>query len=184
MQLFADHFPPDERARNFDYYERITVRDSSLSACTEAVAAADAGHLHLAFDYAAEAALVDLHDLHGNTSDGLHMASLAGTWLAFVMGFGGLRDLGESLMFNPRLPEELVRLAFSIRHRGRCLRVDVTRQTATYVLTRGTGVINVTHHGEQLAVGGEPVARPIPPAAERPAPKQPEGREPRHRRPQ
>jgi alpha,alpha-trehalose phosphorylase len=181
MQLFADHFPPDERARNFDYYEQITVRDSSLSACTEAIAAADAGHLHLAFDYASEAALVDLHDLHDNTSDGLHMASLAGTWLAFVMGFGGLRDLGESLTFNPRLPDALVRLAFSIRHRARCLRVEVTRQTAAYVLTRGTDVIQVTHHGEQLEVGSEVVTRPIPRAMERPAPKQPAGREPRHR---
>jgi alpha,alpha-trehalose phosphorylase len=184
MQLFADHFPPDQRARNFDYYERITVRDSSLSACTEAVAAADAGHLRLAFDYAAEAALVDLHDLHDNTSDGLHMASLAGTWIAFVMGFGGMRDHGESLTFNPRLPDELVRLAFSVRHRGRCLRVDVTRQAATYGLTRGSDGVRVTHHGEELTVGSDPVTRPIPPATERPAPHQPAGREPRHRRPQ
>lgn len=183
MLLFADLFPPEQRARNFDYYERITVRDSSLSACVEAVAAADAGHLRLAFDYAAEAALVDLHDLHSNTADGLHMASLAGTWLAFVMGFGGMRDLGESLTFNPRLPQELVRLAFTIRHRGRGLRVEVAPQAATYVLTLGADHISVTHYGEELTVGREPVARPIPPLAERPAPTQPHGREPRHRRP-
>ena len=75
---------PEQRARNFEYYERITVRDSSLSACTEAVAAADAGHLRLAFDYAAEAALMDLHDFEHNARDGLHVASLAGTWIAFV----------------------------------------------------------------------------------------------------
>ena len=105
MQLFSDLFTPEQRARNFDYYERITVRDSSLSACTEAVAAADAGHLRLAFDYAAEAALIDLHDLERNARDGLHVASLAGTWIAFVMGFGGMRDLGETLTFTPRLPD-------------------------------------------------------------------------------
>jgi alpha,alpha-trehalose phosphorylase len=184
MQLFANLFAPEQRARNFDYYERITVRDSSLSACTEAIVAADAGHMRLAFDYAAEAALVDLHDLHRNTADGLHIASLAGTWIAFVMGFGGMRDLGESLTFNPRLPDALLRLAFSIRHRGRCLHVEVTAQEATYTLTRGTNGIRVTHHGEVLSIGREPIVRPIPPAAERPAPMQPAGREPHHRWPE
>ena len=94
-----------------------------------------------------------------------------------------MRDLGESLTFNPRLPDALVRLAFSVRHRGRCLRVEVARQAATYVLTRGTDTINVTHHGEELTVGSEPVTRPIPPVTERPEPNQPAGREPRHRRP-
>jgi alpha,alpha-trehalose phosphorylase len=182
--LFTDVFSPEQRARNFEYYERITVRDSSLSACVEAIAAADAGHLRLAFDYAAEAALIDLHDLHGNTSDGLHMASLAGTWLAFVMGFGGIRDLGESLAFLPRLPDSLVRLAFSVRHRGRRLHVEVTPQSARYTVTSGSGAVRITHHGETLTVGTETVVRPIPPVADRPAPVQPPGREPHHRWPQ
>ncbi len=183
MQLFRDAFAPEERARNFDYYERITVRDSSLSACIEAIAAADAGHLGLAFDYAAEAALVDLHDLQRNTSDGLHLASLAGTWIALVMGFGGMRDYGETLAFAPRLPDELTRLAFSIRHRGRCLLVEVTTATATYRLTRGTEAIRITHHGEPLTVGRDALVRAIPPAAGRPPPQQPRGREPHHRSP-
>jgi alpha,alpha-trehalose phosphorylase len=183
MQLFSDLFTPEQRARNFDYYERITVRDSSLSACIEAVAAADAGHLDLAFDYAAEAALVDLHNLANNTCDGLHVASLAGTWIALVMGFGGMRDLGESLSFAPRLPEALKRLAFSVRHRGRCVRVEVGRRQASYTLVRGEGAVRLLHHGETLTVDGEPAVRPIPPALERPAPVQPFGREPPHRSP-
>jgi alpha,alpha-trehalose phosphorylase len=183
MQLFSNDFTPEQRARNFEYYEQITVRDSSLSACTEAIAAADAGHLRLAFDYAAEAALVDLHDLQRNTSDGLHVASLAGTWIALVMGFGGMRDLGESLTFAPRLPDALTRLAFSIRHRGRCLHVEVTKAMARYSLTRGAGPMRITHHGEPLTVNGEPIARPIAPAPERTPPVQPPGREPPHRSP-
>ena len=68
------------------------MRDSSLSACTQAVMCAEVGHLELAHDYAYEAALIDLRDLHHNTRDGLHMASLAGAWTALVAGFGGLRD--------------------------------------------------------------------------------------------
>src|SRR6185312_11628898 len=101
MHMRADAFTPEQKRRNFDYYEALTVRDSSLSACTQAVIAAEVGHLDLALDYAAEAALVDLRDLKQNTRDGLHMASLAGTWLALVAGFGGMRDHG-SLTFAPR----------------------------------------------------------------------------------
>ena len=76
--------------RNFADDEPLTVRDSSLSAGTQAVIAAECGHLELAHDYLGEAALTDLHDLHRNTRDGLHMASLAG-WIAAVQGFGGMR---------------------------------------------------------------------------------------------
>jgi trehalose/maltose hydrolase-like predicted phosphorylase len=81
---FGDHFTADEKARNVDYYERRTVRDSSLSACVQAVICAEVGHLDLAHDYAYEAALIDLQDLHHNSRDGLHMASLAGAWTALV----------------------------------------------------------------------------------------------------
>src|SRR5262249_19673105 len=175
---------PEQRAKNFEYYERITVGASSLSASAEAVAAADAGHLRLALDYAAEAALMDLHDFERNARDGLHVASLGGTWLAFVAGFGGMRDHGEILEFSPRLPDGLTRLAFSLLRRGLCLHVDVTTHEAKYSLKRGGGPLRVLHHGETLDVTvAGPIARPIPPAPERPPPVQPPGREPRRRSP-
>jgi alpha,alpha-trehalose phosphorylase len=184
MQICSTAFTPEQRARNFEYYERITVRDSSLSACTEAVAAADAGHLRLALDYAAEAALMDLHDFEHNARDGLHVASLGGTWIAFVFGFGGMRDYGESLEFAPRLPDGLTRLAFSVLRRGLCLHVDLTTCEAKYSLTRGAGPLRIVHHGEPLQVtGADPIARLIPPAPERQPPTQPLGREPRRRSP-
>jgi alpha,alpha-trehalose phosphorylase len=184
MQLCSSAFTPEQRARNFEYYERITVRDSSLSPGTEAVAAADAGHVRLAFDYAAEAALLDLQNLEHNVRDGLHVAALGGTWIAFVVGFGGMRDHGEVPEFAPRLPDGLTRLAFSLLRRGLCLRVDVTTHEAKYSLTRGTGPLDIAHHGERLKVmGGDPLVRPIPPAPERPPPTQPPGREPRRRSP-
>ena len=109
----GDAFSDEEKARDFAYYEALTVRDSSLSACTQAVIAAEVGHLELAYDYFAEAALVDLHDLAGNTGNGVHIASLAGAWTAAVAGFGGMRDHGGVLTFAPRLPARLERLAFS-----------------------------------------------------------------------
>src|SRR5665811_1235471 len=85
----GDAFSDEQKARNFAYYEPLTVRDSSLSACTQAVIAAEVGHLDLAYDYFAEAALMDLGDLEHNTADGIHIASVAGTWIAAVAGFGG-----------------------------------------------------------------------------------------------
>ncbi len=104
MHLCGGAFTAEQKARNFDYYERLTVRDSSLSACTQAVIAAEVGHLDLAFDYLGEAALMDLRDLEHNTRDGIHIASLAGTWVALVSGFGGLRDPDGTFSFAPAAP--------------------------------------------------------------------------------
>jgi alpha,alpha-trehalose phosphorylase len=184
MQLCSDAFTPEQRARNFEYYERITVRDSSLSAGVEAVAAAVAGHLRLARDYAAEAALLDLYNLEHNARDGLHVAALAGTWTAFVVGFGRMRDHGETLEFAPRLPDGLTRLSFSILCHDLCLHVEVTTHEARYSLRRGKGPLRIVHHGEVLAVtDAGPTARPIPPAPTLRPPAQPPGREPRRRSP-
>ena len=122
----GDAFTDEEKARDFAYYEALTVRDSSLSACTQAVIAAEVGHLELAYDYFGEAALMDLHDLEHNTVDGLHIASLAGAWIAAVAGFGGMRDHDGKLTFAPRLPPRLERLAFRLSFRGSLLKVEVT----------------------------------------------------------
>ena len=104
MHLRGDAFTAEQKARNFAYYEPLTVRDSSLSACTQAVMAAEVGQLDLAYDYLGEAALMDLHDLEHNTRDGVHMASLAGAWTALVAGFGGMRAGAGALAFARGCP--------------------------------------------------------------------------------
>ena len=178
MHLRGDAFSDEEKARNFAYYEALTVRDSSLSACTQAVLAAEVGHLDLAFDYFGEAALIDLADIEHNTGDGLHLAALAGAWIAAVAGFGGMRDHGGRLSFKPRLPRELTELSFGLEYRGRRLRVRVGPEQATYTLTTGEP-LEIGHHGEQLTVAdGQPQVRAIPPAPAREAPTQPAGRAP------
>src|SRR5438034_3693871 len=130
----GDAFSEEEKARDFAYYEALTVRDSSLSACTQAVIAAEVGHLDLAHDYFGEAALMDLHDLEHNTRDGVHIASLAGAWIAAVAGFGGMRNRGDNLCFSPRLPRQLERLEFKLRYRGRTLQVTALQHSAVYTL--------------------------------------------------
>ncbi|MBV9195197.1 MAG: glycoside hydrolase family 65 protein [Solirubrobacterales bacterium] len=182
MHLRGDAFTPEEKERNFAYYERLTVRDSSLSACTQAVLAAEVGHLELAYDYFGEAGLMDLDDLEKNTRDGLHIASLAGTWIAAVAGLGGMRDHDGELSFAPRLPQALSRLAFRLVFRRRRLLVEVDRDQARYSLVRGDP-IEITHHGERVTVGREQaVTLAVPPATNRSAPEQPAGREPVRRR--
>ena len=178
MHLRGDAFSEEQKARNFAYYERLTVRDSSLAAGTQAVMAAEVGHLDLAYDYLIEAALMDLDDLEHNTRDGVHIASLAGAWSALVNGFGGLRTIDGALAFAPRLPAGLERLAFRLVYRGRRLGVTATPTQASYVLLAGEP-LPLTHHGESLMVTAEAsVSRLIPPAPRRPRPQQPPGREP------
>jgi alpha,alpha-trehalose phosphorylase len=183
MHLRGDAFTAEQKDRNFDYYEALTVRDSSLSACTQAVMAAEVGHLDLAFDYLGEAALMDLRDLENNTRDGVHIASLAGTWVALVAGFGGLRRHDGTVSLAPRLPASLARLAFTLMIRGRRLRVEVTQESATYTFPEGKP-LEILHHGEKVSLSaGKPQTRPIKAIPERPRPSQPTGREPVHRRP-
>ena len=181
LHVCGDAFTPEQKARDFEYYEALTVRDSSLSASAQAVIAAEVGHLELAYDYFAEAALMDLHDLGQNTCDGLHIASLAGAWLAAVAGFGGMRDYAGTLSFAPRLPARLERLAFRLRFLGRRLQVEATTTHATYTLLEGSP-LEIAHHGRPLRISTEqPTVADIPPAVSRPAPIQPAGRAPRRR---
>ena len=170
MHLCDADFTAEQKARNFAYYEPLTVRDSSLSACTQAVIAAETGHLALAFDYLGEAALMDLRDLEHNTRDGVHIASLAGSWLALVCGFAGLRYRDGRIAFAPRLPEGLTRLAFTLLFRAKRLRVEVTQQRARYQLADGDPM-EITHHGAKLTLeAGKPQEQPITPAPTRRAP--------------
>ena len=183
LALYArgDAFTAEQKRRDFDYYEQLTVRDSSLSACVQAIVAAEVGHLDLAYDYLAEAALLDLDDLEHNVVDGVHIASLGGALVAAIAGLGGVRDHGAELSFAPRLPRGLTRLAFSVTFRGRRLRVEVTPQAASYSLHEGE--LQISHWGDRIDVAaGAPVTRPIPPAPGLPAPAQPAGRAPARRR--
>ena len=180
----GSEFDADHKARDFAYYEGLTVRDSSLSACTQAVMAAECGHLQLAADYLSEAALMDLHNLQHNARDGLHIASLAGGWLALVAGFGGMRDMGDQLSFRPQLPPGWTGLRFALRVGAQRLRVDIGPDTVRYS-TDGDATIPVLHLSDdderelvEITAGAD-VERPWTPVQPTtPTPTQPAGRPP------
>src|SRR6266536_5881764 len=176
MHWCGDSFTAEDKARAFAYYEPLTVRDSSLSACTQAVLAAETGHLELAHDYLSEAALMDLHDLEHNARDGLHIASLAGSWIALVAGFGGMRDHNGVLSFRPQLPSSISRLCFAIRWRGATVQVSISPDEVVYTLRHGPAR-EVRHCDETFSLTADPVRRPtcrVTPIT--PTPTQPAGR--------
>ncbi|WP_375476640.1 glycoside hydrolase family 65 protein [uncultured Jatrophihabitans sp.] len=186
MHWAGEAFTPQDKARAVAYYEPLTVRDSSLSACTQAVLAAEVGHLQLAEDYLAEAALMDLRDTEHNSRDGLHIASLAGAWIAVVGGFGGMRDRGDRIVFRPQLPPGWRRLRFCVRLRGQRLAVAITADKATYTVD-GDVPIEIAHCSrdkvdELVVKPGKPVTRrwaavqPMTPQPRQPPARSPFGR--------
>ena len=176
----GDRFDAEQKRRDFDYYEPITVRDSSLSASIQGVVAAEVGHLRLAYEYFRETAFVDLRDLSGTTADGLHLASLSGAWLVAVAGFGGLRDHGDTLAFAPCVADPITRLSFRLLYRGRRLRLEVDPDGARYELLDGEP-LEVFHYGEPIMLEpGSTQVRTCPaprePAPVEPPPERPAGR--------
>jgi alpha,alpha-trehalose phosphorylase len=126
---------------------------------------------------------MDLGDLHQNTRNGLHMASLAGAWTVIVAGFGGFRARSGQMAFAPKLPDGISRLSFNLWYRHRNLCVTATPGQAVYELHDGAP-ITVVHYGEPVDVtSAEPVKLPIPAVPQRPRPRQPYGREPGRRIP-
>jgi alpha,alpha-trehalose phosphorylase len=181
MVLCSDAFTAEQKRRNFAYYEALTVRDSSLAAGTQAVIAAELGDAQLAYDYLAEAALLDHHDLARNTGHGLHLAALAGGITAVIAGLGGAREREGRLSFCPRLPEQLSRIAFPFAFQGRVLRVDITASHASYELQNGAP-LQIEHWGMQLLLNPETRSvRPIPLAPAAAPFRQPAGRAPSRR---
>ncbi|MEO6950876.1 MAG: glycosyl hydrolase family 65 protein [Polyangia bacterium] len=177
MQLDSKAFTDEEKARNFDYYERITVRDSSLSAATQAIIAAEIGHLDLAMEYLGETAFLDLRDYEKNTKDGLHLASLAGIWGVLVAGFGGMRDDTPTIRFCPKQPPGIERFSFRVLRGGRRLEVTIADHQVTYQLLEGEP-LEIEHCGEKLSITTERIARPVMRTDKRLPPQQPPGRAP------
>ncbi|WP_052436925.1 glycoside hydrolase family 65 protein [Georgenia sp. SUBG003] len=182
MHWHPESFTAEQKARNLDYYERRTVRDSSLSACTQAVMCAEAGHLDLARDYLHEAALVDLHDLQQTTEHGVHLASLAGAWIGVVAGFGGLREDGEVLRLAPALPSTVQAFTFRVRWHGMRLEVRTGEGRVRCAVDGPPGCrMPLRLYDEDVEVVGDvPLVRPLrTPEPLLPPPTQPPGRAPR-----
>jgi alpha,alpha-trehalose phosphorylase len=141
MYLRSQHFTAEQKRRNFDFYDPITTGDSSLSACVQAIVAAEVGHDDLAIDYFRRALYLDICDVHHNTSDGVHIANCGGVWAGIVHGFAGMVETGEVLAFEPRLPADWSSVRFRINRHGSRMQVELTPDGCTLSHIDGVGVM-------------------------------------------
>jgi alpha,alpha-trehalose phosphorylase len=166
MFLLGNEFSKEQKRRNYEYYDPLTTGDSSLSACVQSILAAEIGNERQALMYFNYALLMDLADIAGNTSDGVHIASAAGVWSSLVCGFGGVRDYDGVLSFEPALPRGWRSLSFSLRTHQRQVRVRLAHDAETYLVDDG-GPLEITvrnerhllHPGTPLTIRPEPRPR-------------------------
>jgi alpha,alpha-trehalose phosphorylase len=157
MFLLGHEFSPEQKKRNFDYYDQLTTGDSSLSACIQSILAFEIGYDDLGLGYLMNALLMDLGDLAGNVKDGCHIASMGGTWMGVVYGLAGLRDYGGRISFHPH--KQVRDLHFHLTVRGQLLAVEIRTDGVTYTLEQGDS-LTVYHRSERLDLRpGEPVRR-------------------------
>jgi alpha,alpha-trehalose phosphorylase len=159
MFLLGDAFSPEEKKRNFEFYDPLTTGDSSLSSCVEAIIAAQIGDTDKAIRYGMAALLMDLADVGGNVKDGCHIASMGGTWMMLAYGLAGMRDHDGTLSFWPRrAPDDNATLQFPVTYRGQTLEVEVGGEKVEYALLKGDCLV-IRHETEQIQLTPEnPVA--------------------------
>ena len=137
MYLFEDDFTNEQIKRNFDFYEPMTVHESSLSPCVHVILASKIGYKDRAYDFYLRTARLDLDDYNNDTEDGCHITSMAGTWMSLVKGFGGMKIVDGKLYFNPYIPEQWKSYSFRIEFRGRVIKVKVSKDKTETLLESG-----------------------------------------------
>jgi alpha,alpha-trehalose phosphorylase len=136
---------------SYNYYEKITTHDSSLSSCVFSIMAAKLGYEDKAYQYFIETARMDLENIHGNTKDGLHMANMGGTWMAIIFGFGGLRIKESGISLQPILPNQWEGYSFPLHYRGRWFHIEVSREGTKIELLSGNE-LEITIHGQKYTL--------------------------------
>ena len=151
MFLFEDDFTIDQIKRNFDFYEPMTVHESSLSPCVHVILASKLGYQEKAYEMYLRTSRLDLDDYNNDTEDGCHITSMAGTWMSVVKGFGGMRVRDGQLHFAPYIPEHWHSYSFRVEFRGRVLKVVVTK-SKTEVIRESGDPLTILLNGSQVAL--------------------------------
>jgi alpha,alpha-trehalose phosphorylase len=155
LMLLSNEFSLNDKRRDFDFYERVTTHDSSLSSCIFSIVAGEVGYHDKAYAYFMETARLDLDNTHGNTEYGVHTAAMAGTWLGVAYGFAGMRIDDAGLRFAPVLPEKWRGYRFKAHVHGALLGVEVDAGGAVvYRLLQGQE-LTLSHRGRQLTLSAQ-----------------------------
>ncbi|WP_019912224.1 glycoside hydrolase family 65 protein [Paenibacillus sp. HW567] len=153
LYFLGDRYDLDTKKRNFDFYEPITVHESSLSPCIHAILACELGYKDKAYEMYLRTSRLDLDNYNNDTEDGCHSTSMAGTWMSIVHGFGGLRVQADRLILKPSNPGHWTSYSFKIMFRGSRLQVNVTDAQVT-VVNETNIPASITIHGKEYTVNG------------------------------
>ncbi len=149
--MFEDHFSTEELENHFDFYEPFTVHESSLSPCVHSIQAAKLNRMEQAYEFYLRTSRLDLDDYNCEVEEGLHITSMAGTWMSIVEGFGGMRVLNNTLYFSPKIPKEWNSYSFKVNFRNQVITVNVT-QNGTHFEIDGTNEITILVNGELVTI--------------------------------
>ena len=149
--FFEDHFSKEQLEKHFDFYEPFTVHESSLSPCVHSIQAATLGRMEQAYTFYLRTSRLDLDDYNKEVEEGLHITSMAGTWMSIVEGFGGMRVKNDVLHFEPRIPKDWNAYSFKINFRNQILKVSVHQNETNFTL-EGDTRISVFVNGKEILV--------------------------------
>jgi maltose phosphorylase len=149
--FFEDHFSKEQLEKHYDFYEPFTVHESSLSPCVHSIQAATLGRMEQAYTFYLRTSRLDLDDYNKEVEEGLHITSMAGTWMSIVEGFGGMRVKKDALHFEPRIPKEWDGYSFKINFRNQILKVSVHHKETNFTL-EGDTRISVFVNGKEVSV--------------------------------
>ncbi|CEH34106.1 glycoside hydrolase family 65 protein [Romboutsia lituseburensis] len=149
MMLIPEYFTDEEKKANFDYYENVTTHDSSLSECIHGIIANELGYEEMSVNFFENTVKTDLYDLHNNVKNGVHIASMAGSWQCIVFGFLGMREIDGVLNFKPNLPRKYKKIELKLRFKGRIIGIILTEDQLIYSLIEGES-IEIVSNGEKI----------------------------------
>jgi len=161
MYYMSHCFSLGEKIDNYRFYEQRTAHGSSLSPCIHSILASEIGRHSQAYDYYLHAARTDLDDRGHNTHEGLHITSMAGTWMSIVCGFGGLRYGGNILSFSPVLPDAWEGYSFKLRYRNSVIKVNVNKQCSEFKILAGPDV-RAEVYGEEVVITSDATSMNLP----------------------
>ena len=149
--FFEDHFSREQLEKHFDFYEPFTVHESSLSPCVHSIQAATLGRMEQAYTFYLRTSRLDLDDYNKEVEEGLHITSMAGTWMSIVEGFGGMRVKNDTLHFEPRIPKDWNGYSFKINFRNQILKISVNQNETNFSM-EGENSITVYVNGKEVTV--------------------------------
>ncbi|MEP2279497.1 glycoside hydrolase family 65 protein [Maribacter sp.] len=149
--FFEEDFSTEDLEKHFDFYEPFTVHESSLSPCVHSIQAAKLGRMEQAYNFYLRTSRLDLDDYNKEVEEGLHITSMAGTWMSIVEGFGGMRVINDKLSFNPQIPNQWNAYSFKVNFRNRIIKVNVTAKNTTFQLM-GTEEVTIRVNGKKVAL--------------------------------